>query len=405
MEISEKMLEFVRDHANDDMHALRLKYSGNKAELLGFNLEFALIQIEARRKARKKLPTYVGNEQFLFPSLISEEQASNEAVARFHASLVSPKSAVLDLTAGLGIDDFEFAKAGMTVTSCEIDTQKCDTLRHNANILGIENNLKVVNCDSIDFLKNLTQKYDMVFADPARRDVAGGRVHALADCQPDIHAAMPEILNKTGRLIVKASPLLDITLIRKTIENLRKIYVVCFRGECKELLIDISPEHRFGGTTVIDLDWEKEISRFEFSATQDSENASISYFSGKHPSELKYLYEPNPGIMKVADWTSLWRAYPALRKCDPNTHIFVSDALYADFPGRVHEIISNPTKKELKALNGAKINIVARNYPLSAPEISKKYNIVSGGTDYLYAFRCKDVAEMVLATPVMQDQG
>lgn len=404
MDITEKMLEFVKKHSSTDVQALRLKYGCRKGTELDFDLEFALIQIEARKKARKKLPSFVENELFLFPSLISEEQASNEAVARFHASLISPDSTILDLTAGLGIDDIEFAKSGMSVTSCEIDNIKCDVLRHNVSILDIKNKIRVENCDSIDYIKSCSQRYDVVYADPARRNDIGGRVHALADCQPDILAAMPEILNISKRLIVKASPLLDISLIRKTVENLRKIYVVCFRGECKEILMDISCEYNYEGITVVDLDWNKMISKFEFHPLHNLENTSISYFSGKHPSELKYIYEPNPGLMKVADWPSLSSAYPDLRKCDINTHIFLSDTLYNNFPGRVLEITSNPSKKDLKALKGTKINIVARNYPLSAPEISKKYNIISGGTDYLYAFRCRGVAEIVLAKSIKQYQ-
>lgn len=405
MEISEKMLEFIRCHANDDVHALNLKYSGKKKIELGFDLDFALIQIEARRKARKKLPSFVSEDKFLFPSLVSEEQATNEAIARFHASLVTPESSLLDLTAGLGIDDFEFAKTGISVTSCEIDPIKCEVLCHNAQVLGLDTKIEVENCDSIAYVNNPDRVvYDVVFADPARRNESGRRVHALSDCKPDILTALPRILTISNRLIVKASPLLDLSLIRKTVNDLSKIYVVCFRGECKEVLMEIVPGNTFEGTTVIDLDWYDEISRFDFGDTQDNEKVSIQYYEGKMPAMLKYIYEPNAGIMKVSDWLSLCTVFPDLQKLDPNTHIFISDTLYQDFPGRILEIASFPTKKELKALKGKKVNIVARNYPIPVPEFSKKYNIISGGSDYLYAFRCGGIPGLILAKPFRKGQ-
>lgn len=404
MEISEKMQEFVSSHSADDVNTLRLRYAGKKAEALDFSLDLALVQIEARRKARKKLPSYIGNDLFIFPTLLSEEQASNEAVARYHASLMPPAATILDLTAGLGIDDFEFAKAGLDVIACEIDPLKCDAFQHNAEVLGLCDRMTVENCDSIDYLKSQAKKVDVVFADPARRNEAGGRVHALSDCSPDILAAMPFILAVSVRMMVKASPLLDVSLIRNTVEYLKRIHIVCFRGECKEVLIEICPDSAYEGITVVDLDRDKVISSFTCDACEKSEIAPVRYFSGSDPSERKYLYEPNPGMMKVADWGALCKAFPDLQKCEANTHIFLSDTFYSGFPGRVLEIASIPDRKQLKGLKGKKYNVVARNYPLSAPEITRKYGIISGGRDYLYGFRCGGIPSLVLAKHLKQDQ-
>ncbi len=397
------MMDFVRLHASKDVNALRLKYSGKKSSSLDFNLELALVQIEARRKARKKLPSYLDNDLFLFPSVISEEQASNEAVARFHASLVPSSSSILDLTAGLGIDDMEFAKAGISVTACEIDPLKAEVLLHNLKIFDLLDRVTVVNCDSVEYLRNCEGKYDVIFADPARRDSSGGKLHALADCQPDILELMPRIETISKRLIVKASPLLDISFIKNTVKNLWKIYVVCFRGECKEVLIDILPGQPYEGVTVVDLDHDREISKFEL-PDRSLENSNIRYCDRKSPDDYKYLYEPNAGMMKTADWQSLYDSYPSIMKCDTNTHIFLSDNLYVDFPGRVLEIEGKPDKKEMKAMKGCRINVVARNYPLSAPEFTKKYGIISGGNDFLYALRFKGAPMIVSAHPVKQDQ-
>ena len=387
MEVSENIKEFVRTHANDDVNVLRLKYSGNKATLFGFDIEFALTQIEARRKAQKKLPSYIDNDKFLFPSITSEEQATNEEVAKFHASLINAYSSILDLTAGLGIDDFEFCKAGLHVTTCEIEQSKCNILQHNAGILDISDKLTIMNCDSTEYVQKCTQKFDVVFADPARRNASGGRIHALSDCQPNVLELLSTISTFSSRILIKSSPLLDLSLIQSTINELSHLYVVCVKGECKEVLIDISKDSSFTGVTVIDLDKDKVISSFHTDSLDSIKIPQTSYCNRKKASAYQYLYEPNAGIMKTGAWTSLIEKYPDLYKADVNTHIFLSDTVYLDFPGRIMQIIYEPDKKALKNIKGSQINIVSRNHPLSAPQIAKKYSVIAGSDTFLYAFR------------------
>lgn len=399
MKISETLIDFAVRHASDDVNALRLKYSGKKTEGdEDFDLEFALIQIEARKKARKKIPGFLANSGFVFPSLVASEQATNETVARFHASLVSFGTSLLDLTAGLGIDDLTFAKAGIKVTSCEIEKEKCYILAHNSRVFGLDNLLKVICTDSIYYLNNNRDRYDVIYADPARRDTSGKRVHALSDCMPDILGNMSLIMNHTDRLLVKSSPLLDLSLIINTVDNLHHVYVVCFRGECKEVLIDIRKNEIFTGVTAIDLDSDRIISEFHCKMLSIEDTVMISYAEHPSPSDYKYLYEPNAGVMKTGDWNTLQNKYPDLRKADVNTNIFFSDTLYNDFPGRILSLGTLPDKKALKRLKGSRYNIVARNHPLSAPLISQKYGIIAGGNDYLYAFRYKGKPVMTLAT-------
>lgn len=400
MEVSEKMIAFVRNNEKEDVNDLRLKYSGAKAAAFDFDLDFALIQIEARRKARNKIPEFLSHLDFVFPTLLSAEQASNEAVAKFHSNLIGETCSLLDLTAGLGIDSMSFAKRGVNVTACEIDTLKCEALRNNSNVMGIADHLTVINQDSIEYLKHYSSKFDVVYADPARRNNSGAKVHALSDCQPDILASLPDILSKATRLIVKSSPLLDLTLIRNTVTDLNHIYVVCFKGECKEVLIDIQKDSAFEGVTVVDLDWDKELSRFYAPFTETSLLSKYPLSERKKASDYKYLYEPNAGVMKTGAWGTLVGKYPGLFKADKNTHIFLSDTFYDDFPGKAMEITSEPDKKALKSLKGAHINIVARNHPLSAPQISSKYSLTAGSNMYLYAFRHVGNPTFILTEPI-----
>ena len=397
MEISETTQKFIQAHANDDTNALRLKYGG-KSPKMDFPIDFALLQIEARRKAQKKIPSFVENVLFVFPDALSAEQASNEAVARFHASLIPSGSRLLDLTAGLGIDDLTFAMSGINVTACEINEVKASALQHNSEVLGMTDKITVLNIDSMDFVRSCENCFDVVFSDPARRTTSGKRLHALSDCQPDMLGGMDSIMKLTNRLLIKSSPLLDISLIRETVCNLYHIYIVCVKGECKEVLIDIRKASEFSGVTAVDLDTIGTISKFE---CHNSPILGAVHFADRlSAAEYKYLYEPNAGVMKTGAWEALSARFPTIEKADPNTHVFLSDVLYHDFPGRVMAISEIPDKKALKALKGHKYNVVARNHPLSAPEVAKKLSLVSGGDRFLYAFRYKGKPIYILADPL-----
>lgn len=401
MEISEKTQKFIQDHSKDDINLLRLKYSG-KAQKMDIPIEFALLQIEARRKAQKKIPTFLENPLFIFPDTLSTEQASNETVACFHASLLAPGSSVLDLTAGLGIDDLTFAKNGHYVVSCEVDKIKSKALVHNAKILGLDHMLKTVNTNSMDFVRNSRRHFDVVFSDPSRRSESGKRLHALSDCQPDILVAIKDIMRVSDHLLIKSSPLLDLTLIRKTVKDLSHIYIVCLKGECKEVLIDIQKDKFFSGVTVVDMDNNGVISRFQCDLSPITCNSSPVYADRINPADYKYIYEPNAGVMKTGAWKELSDHYPEIRKADANTHLFLSDSPLEGFPGRTSAIVLTLDKKTLKALKGTRCNVVARNHPLTAQEVSNKCSLKPGGDRFIYAFRYRGKPVYVLTEPLMR---
>lgn len=401
MEISDKTMKFIMDHIKDDPNALRLKYSGN-SEKMGIPVDFALMQIEARRRTLKKLPTFLDNPYFIFPDSLAAEQASNEAVARFHSTLMKTGSSILDLTAGLGIDDMIFAMNGMTVTACEIDCAKSMALTHNVEIMGLKERLSVINVDSMDYVRECKMKYDVVYSDPARRATTGKRVLALSDCQPDVLTGMNAIMKLSDRLMIKCSPLLDLSFIRETVDNLSHIYVVCLKGECKEVLIDIDREKEFSGVTVVDMDMKDTISRFECLSSPIYEEGLIRYADNTDPCDYKYLYEPNSGVMKTGAWEDLSQQFPDLWKAECNTHLFFSDTFYEYFPGRILAIDRQLNKKTLKGMKGHKYNIVARNYPLSAQEVAKKYYLNPGDKTYLYAFRYKGKPICLLAESIIK---
>ena len=54
--------------------------------------------------------------------------------------------------------------------------------------------------DSLDILKQNDQKFDWIYADPARRDEHGSKVYHLSDCTPDIPEELDFLLEKSDHI-------------------------------------------------------------------------------------------------------------------------------------------------------------------------------------------------------------
>ena len=143
--------EFIEQNLKADPLGLRL--STNKKSY-DFDVDFAITQIEARKKFEGKLSKFISNKKFLFPDLISGEQSSHQAVASFHSSLIKGEKKILDMTAGLGIDTLSMAQKDVYITAVELNPEKAGILKDNANNLNLPN-VEVINGDSMEYLKSL----------------------------------------------------------------------------------------------------------------------------------------------------------------------------------------------------------------------------------------------------------
>lgn len=374
----EGFFEFIKSHEHADTAALLLRGDTPSA---GFSMAEAAMQIEARRKTAAKLRRFLSHREFLFPTLLSAEQASHQAVGRFHASLLPQRAEVLDMTAGLGIDALSFGEGGAAVTAIDIELCKCQALRHNARVLGLHNNIKVVEADSAQWLATHSNDFDVIFIDPARRDGEMRRTYAFADCAPDVVSLLPLILAHCPRLLIKASPLLDEKAIRAEIPQAGRIFAVGVKGECKEMLVEVTKRECQRSNISVELDAEGN-ELWSFAAEVEGERQQIPYAEEVEPG--MYLYEPDATVMKFAPWGELCRRFPGLQKLDVSTHLFVSPELHDDFPGRRLQIAELPDKKKLRTLKGSQLNVAVRNYPLGAPALAAKYGIRDGGDDFLY---------------------
>lgn len=395
---SEELFAFIRENAGADTDALRLRFSGKE---LPFSLDFALTQIEARRAARVKLRHILENESFLFPNRLSAEQATAEEVASFHASLGGDEVVKrgsdevmkrwLDMTAGLGVDAMAAARAGFEVTACELNPTAAKALAYNAALLGFDN-ITVLEGDSIDRLKKDAGVWDVIFIDPARRDASQARTYAFADCEPDVVALMPLLKSKGRTVMVKASPMLDISQVIRELPEVSEIVVTALRGECKEVLAIVRAGSGDSARRIRCVNILAGGSRTMFECLEEELGEQPDSFATEADIDnARFLFEPDAAVMKTGAWRRLTADYPALKKVSKDTHLFVTkdvdDALSAKLPGRVVEIGRRLGSKELKRLKGERLNVVCRNYGMKADELRRKLRVSDGGDSFLYAFR------------------
>lgn len=388
------IFEWIHEHIHDDVNRLLLKYGKDPA------LRYAILQIDCRKRASAKLGLTLQCPRFRFPTLLSAEQATSDALAKFHSSLIAPGSDVIDMTCGLGIDTFAMARHCRSVTACEINREIAETASANATALGLHN-VNIINCDSTEFLQTPSLNADVIFADPARRGQGGKRLFALADCSPDVSVLLDRMLDIAPTVIIKASPMLDVS---HTIHELRRVKRIIATGtsrECKELIAVCHRDHtNLPAYESVTLNGYDTISHFTFSETEESE-CSPTYSS---PQRGHFIYEPYPAVMKMAPFRSLCQRYN-IPKCDPDSHLYLSAQAIEGFPGKgfgVREVFpfSKQGIRDLSRITD-RYDITTRNFPLTAPELAKKLKSQSSTCLRLFATTAMGRRLLILTEPLV----
>ena len=344
-----------------DFARLRLKHHGDPAMI------DRILQEECREKCSAKIPTLLGNPDFRFPSLATAEMATSEAVAEIHTHIAPPPPAgVLDMTCGLGVDAYAFAAAGYEVMAFDIDPATAREARHNADVLGL-GNLEVCEGDSLKFLLESDRKFDIIFVDPARRDIKG-RHYALTDCHPDIPAHLDEILSHCDTLIVKASPMVN----PSEFDSVRHdTHIIGTPTECKEVVF-VAGNRSVGQTFCHTVGHEPYVYH------TDAE-PQIGARTGA------FILIPYPSVMKAGGNVCIDGTW----KADRFSHLYFSDSEIENFPGLCRKVrdVMDFDKRTIRmfASQYPKINVSARNFPLSAPELVKRLKVKEGGDLFLYA--------------------
>ncbi len=450
--------DFINAHLNDDVNKLALSKFPDDIDK-----QFVIRQIQARQLLKKKLPSWSENDELLFPKRLSLEQCSSELTAKYKSTKykstkvrentrkeVSGSSCesegemsakvrentrkeiganscnfvdrriLVDLTGGMGVDTSFLSDNFDETIYVESQEELCELAEHNFKVL--KKNIKVVNAKAEDFLTQCGE-VDCIYLDPARRDEYGRKMVSLHDCSPDVAELQDLLFEKTNTVIVKLSPMLDIDIIKKELKNIKEIHVVAVRNECKEVLVKSTRQRDNGQQTLSEEDARPCIStkvvdlheNWKFSFTEDEEQNAIPTFADEIG---KYLYEPCVACMKAAPFKLLSQRFN-IKKLHRNSHLYTSDELVTDFPGRIFEVINvipfnKKTKKTLMQtltqtqsdehsatwrlgdLVTQKVSIAVRNFPLSAEALRKHLGFKDGDDFYIFGTTMKGEKKMLV---------
>lgn len=371
--LSKPFINFVKENKNADVSQLLLKGVPD-----GIDKTEVAQQIQSRRKAKGKLPDWLANENIVFPPPLSIEQSSSQLTTTYKKSLLGG-SHVIDLTGGMGVDLIGLSDKFDQATHVEIDPWLSEVFDHNAKTLT-KRPISVVNDSAENFLANFQDKATF-FIDPARRDSSKKRVFLFEDCSPNVISLLLFLKEKADCVLIKSAPMIDITLGIKQLQHVSEVHVVSLHNECKEVLFVL--DFNFVGNPQIHCVNIKANETESLTFDLETEKNTKVKFGDVQ----QYLYEPNASIRKAGAFKSIAQEY-GLIKIAPSTHLYTSEELVVDFPGRTFEVTGVVNKKNVKSFfPGGQANVISKNHPLSAEQIKKKFELKDGGENFLIGFR------------------
>ncbi|WP_272149048.1 THUMP-like domain-containing protein [Tenacibaculum aiptasiae] len=363
---------YIQQNLKADINKLILKGS----PFNNITIQELANQIVAKQKSEKKLPTWFNTQNIYYPEKLSIEQTSSEITAEYKSKLVSGDT-IIDLTGGFGVDCLAFSKNFKKVVHCEINEQLSAIVKYNYEKLGITN-IQTIAQNGIDFLKQFNEKLDCIYIDPSRRHDIKGKVFLLKDCLPNVPENIDFLFTKANKILIKNSPILDITSTINELKFVKEIHIISLKNEVKELLFLLEKNH-------------KESIQIK---TYNILNNSIQYFNFVFKNQStetyslpqNYLYEPNASILKSGGFTEV--SYQLkINKLQQHSHLYTSEELVENFPGRIfkiNNIYPYNKKKVKKFIKTEKANISTRNFPKTVAQIRLETKIKDGGDTYLF---------------------
>lgn len=388
--------EYIKKNKNADIRSLALKTVPE-----GVNALWCLKQIEGYQLAKKKLPQWAENDDIWYPPRLSMEQCSSELTALYKASIARQLShktdTLIDLTGGFGVDFSYMAKEFRNAVYVEQQEILCEAATHNMPLLGLPHAIiKNTDCENFIADNGLNNTNGLcIFLDPARRDNAGKKVYAIEDCTPNLTTLQDKILKHATYIIVKLSPMLDITQALRSLKCITDIHIVSVKGECKELLF------------VMQSNTCREVPQYHCVNLGTTDETFVCDALRQpvciaEPMLGDYLYEPNASIMK-AGAQDAFAAHYSLNKLHPMSNLFTSKVkpIGTGIPARSFYIthVYDFSKQSLKQLlkDTKQANIAIRNFPSTVADLRKRLKLKDGGNIYLFATTTNENKHILLS--------
>ena len=464
------LTEFVREHIGDDVTRLVM----NRNKYPEIDMDLAVNCIESRRKLRGKVQEWYDEPGLIFPRKLSAEQCSSSATGRYKAALaerIAGQGRIADLTGGLGVDSWFFSQRASEVMYCEMLPELCKAAMHNFSVLE-SGNITVINaavCDSgetstldpvgrsdknnepeTSIFKSPTEilsgfNPDIVYMDPARRGEGGKKVFLIEECTPDVLTLKEEIFSISRHILIKLSPMADISMVCERLgTTCREVHVVAAGGECKELLVWMDREWNAEYSIhAVELDREGNCKTFSFIVSEekiagqagndgrrsigddgrrgigdDGRRSIIKGEVGRMTGECHceacqgrgnlHLFEPGKALMKAGAFNLIAERF-GLHKLGHSTHYYIFNDPKKVEPlkghGKVFGIIRcEPLDKRTIKAAGKEFphsEVTARNIPLDTETLRKKMGITSGDDAHIFGLKSdSEGALLFITTPL-----
>jgi hypothetical protein len=355
-------------------------------------------QIKQKQKAEKKLPLYFNTQHIIYPKGISIEQCSSEATAWVKVILMkqfiqTDFISFADLTGGFGVDTFFIGQHFEKIVYIEPNGELLAIAQHNHQILQLKNAV-YQNINAEEFIHQTPENFYLLYIDPSRRR-EDQKVHGLTDCSPDVVALLPTLLKKSKEVWIKTSPLLDIEAACQHLKFVSDVFVISIKNECKEVVYRCVKEQTLSIKKHFILADEMGSVVYQNFSTKEEESAiKIDYQNTQ-----LYLYEPDVALLKAGAFQWIAKEFN-LHKIALHTHLYTSNELIENFPGRVFKVtqLLKADVSEVHAfIPDRKANIITRNYPLKPEQLKQKLKLMDGGSHYLLAYSEEKKKQLVLA--------
>jgi hypothetical protein len=133
-----------------------------------------------------------------------------------------------------------------------------------------------------------------VTADMIYRDRFGVKAISLEDSQPNVLKLSGRLFEIAASVLLKLSPLIDITYLRRKFPNIRKMYVISLDNEIKEMLVLLRKDTN-DKPLMIAEDIDNAGNSMSFSGSPG--NKPFTRTSGN--TDKKYFYESSKSIFKA----------------------------------------------------------------------------------------------------------
>ena len=462
----DRLTAFVTEHIGDDTTRLIM----NRAKWPEIDMDMAVNCIESRRKLKGKVQEWCDEPRLVFPRKLSAEQCSSTATGIYKAELAErihhtgTSFRLADLTGGLGVDSWFFSKKAEQVLYCEMLPELCMAAEHNYAVLQADNitvkNAAVISeqhieqhdCNKQSVKRSSDENMgtegepvfqtpaqilsdfqpDIVYMDPARRGEGGKKVFLIEDCTPDVLTLKDEIFQHTRHILLKLSPMADITLVCERLGRCcREVYVVAAGGECKELLIWMDREWDDEYMIhAVELHKDGEAGVFSFNVTEEKNAAPLSLIamtdnkdncsSCESQVTEQYLFEPGKALMKAGAFSLISDRFQ-IAKLGRSTHYYIfsepaspSSEMSARYHSKVQELKQHGKvfriirmepldKRTIKAAGKEfpKAEVTARNIPMDTDTLRKKLGVTSGDDAHIFGLKSDSAGMLLLiCTPI-----